>query len=125
MVSKVRNFWLCVFSGVVATTLISMFPASFKKISDSQIFDISHRAKISHFQNMLELSQYGLGLFSIDHGFIRATPGGGGGSPPPCCQKGPPLIFVGGRLGPPPPLVFGPNFSRPNLMTKKPFLKIK
>ena len=23
MVSKVRNFWLCVFSGVVATTLIS------------------------------------------------------------------------------------------------------
>ena len=25
MVSKVRNFWLCVFSGVVATTLITMW----------------------------------------------------------------------------------------------------
>ena len=24
MVSKVRNFWLCVFSGVVATTLIGI-----------------------------------------------------------------------------------------------------
>ena len=24
MVSKVRNFWLCVFSGVVATTLIAV-----------------------------------------------------------------------------------------------------
>ena len=24
MVSKVRNFWLCVFSGVVATTLIRL-----------------------------------------------------------------------------------------------------
>ena len=45
---------------------ISMFPANFKKISDSQIFDLSHRAKISHFQNMHELSQYGLCLFSID-----------------------------------------------------------
>ena len=46
-------------------------PAIFKKISESRIFDLSrdqtsHRAKISHFQNMLELSQYGPGLFSID-----------------------------------------------------------
>ena len=50
---------------------ISRFPAIFKKISESQIFDLSrdqtsHRAKISHFQNMLESSQYGPGLFSID-----------------------------------------------------------
>ena len=28
MVSKVRNFWLCVFSGVVATTLILSGPAA-------------------------------------------------------------------------------------------------
>ena len=50
---------------------VSRFPANFKKISESQIFDLSrdqtsHRAKISHFKNMLELSQYGPGLFSID-----------------------------------------------------------
>ena len=47
---------------------ISRFPANFKKISESQIFDLSrdqtsHRAYISHFQNMLELPRYGLGLF--------------------------------------------------------------
>ena len=37
---------------------ISRFPANFKKIGESRIFDLSrdetsHRAKISHFQNML------------------------------------------------------------------------
>ena len=50
---------------------ISRFPAIFKKICESEIFDLSrdqtsHRARISHFQNMLELSQDGPGLFSID-----------------------------------------------------------
>ena len=29
MVSKVRNFWLCVFSGVVATTLIDHDSSNF------------------------------------------------------------------------------------------------
>ena len=47
---------------------ISWFPANFKKISESQIFDLSrgqtsHRAQISRFLNMLELPRYGLGLF--------------------------------------------------------------
>ena len=42
---------------------ISRFPANFKKICVSQIFDLSldqtsHRAKISHFQNMLGFTQY-------------------------------------------------------------------
>ena len=37
---------------------ISRFPANFKKIGESRIFDLSrdqtyHRAKIGHFQNML------------------------------------------------------------------------
>ena len=50
---------------------LSRFPANFKKISESQIFDISrdqtsHRAKISHFQNMLGFIQYGSRLFGID-----------------------------------------------------------
>ena len=50
---------------------ISRFPANFKEISESQIFDLSrdqtlHRAKISHFQNMLGLTQYGSRLFGID-----------------------------------------------------------
>ena len=50
---------------------ISRFPANFKKISESRIFDLSrdptsHRAKISHFQNMLGFIQYGLRLFGID-----------------------------------------------------------
>ena len=52
---------------------ISRFPANFKGISESQIFDLSrdqplHRAKISHFQNMLGFIQYGHGssLFGID-----------------------------------------------------------
>ena len=31
MVSKVRNFWLCVFSGVVATTLIEITYENIKK----------------------------------------------------------------------------------------------
>ena len=31
MVSKVRNFWLCVFSGVVDTTLINVIVAEEKK----------------------------------------------------------------------------------------------
>ena len=39
MVSKVRNFWLCVFSGVVATTLIGIHGA------------------ISHLNNELEISK--------------------------------------------------------------------
>ena len=47
---------------------ISWFPANFKKISESQIFDLSrdqtsHKAQISRFLNMLELTRYGLGLF--------------------------------------------------------------
>ena len=50
---------------------ISRFPANFKKISESRIFDLSrdptsHRAKISHFQNMLGFIQYGSRLFGID-----------------------------------------------------------
>ena len=50
---------------------ISRFPTNFKKISESRIFDLSrdltyHRAKISHFQNMLGFIQYGSRLFSID-----------------------------------------------------------
>ena len=50
---------------------ISRFPTNFKKISESRIFDLSrdqtsHRAKISHFQNMLGFIQYGLRLFGID-----------------------------------------------------------
>ena len=50
---------------------ISRFPTNFKKISESRIFDLSldptyHRAKISHFQNMLRFIQYGSLLFSID-----------------------------------------------------------
>ena len=41
---------------------ISRFPANFKEISESQIFDLSrdqtsHKAKISHFQNMLGLTR--------------------------------------------------------------------
>ena len=52
---------------------ISRFPTNFKKISESRIFDISrdptyHRAKISHFQNMLGFIQYGSLLFGIDAG---------------------------------------------------------
>ena len=44
---------------------------NFKKISESRIFDLSrdptyHRAKISHFQNMLGFIQYGSRLFGID-----------------------------------------------------------
>ena len=38
---------------------ISRFPANLKKISESQIFDLSHRDKISHFQSMLVSTQYG------------------------------------------------------------------
>ena len=50
---------------------LSRFPANLKKISESQIFDLSrdqtsHRAKISHFQNMLGFIQYGSCLFGID-----------------------------------------------------------
>ena len=50
---------------------ISRFPANFKKISESRIFDLSrdptsHRAKISHFQNTLGFIQYGSRLFGID-----------------------------------------------------------
>ena len=50
---------------------ISRFPANFKKISESRNFDLSrdqtsHRAKISHFQNMLGFIQYGSRLFGID-----------------------------------------------------------
>ena len=50
---------------------ISRFPVNFKEISESQIFDLSrdqtsHRAKISHFQNMLGFIQYGSRLFGID-----------------------------------------------------------
>ena len=50
---------------------ISTFPANFKKITESRIFDLSrdqiyHRAKISHFQNMLGFIQYGPRLFGID-----------------------------------------------------------
>ena len=50
---------------------ISRFPTNFKKISESRIFDLSrdptyHRAKISHFQNMLGFIQYGSSLFGID-----------------------------------------------------------
>ena len=50
---------------------ISRFPTNFKRISESRIFDLSrdptyHRAKISHFQNMLGFIQYGLRLFGID-----------------------------------------------------------
>ena len=50
---------------------ISRFPTNFKKISESRIFDLSrdptyHRAKISHFQNMLGFTQYGSRLFGID-----------------------------------------------------------
>ena len=50
---------------------ISRFPANFKKISESRIFDLSrdptsHRAKISLFQNMLGFIQYGSRLFDID-----------------------------------------------------------
>ena len=50
---------------------ISRFPTNFKKISESRIFDLSrdqtsHRAKISHFQNMLRFIQYGSRLFGID-----------------------------------------------------------
>ena len=50
---------------------ISRFPANFKEISESRIFDLSrdqtsHRAKISHFQNMLGFIQYGSRLFGID-----------------------------------------------------------
>ena len=42
---------------------IYRFPANFKKIGESRIFDLSrdqtsHRAKISHFQNMLGFIQY-------------------------------------------------------------------
>ena len=49
----------------------SRFPANFKKISESRIFDLSrdttyHRAKVSHFQNMLRFIQYGSRLFGID-----------------------------------------------------------
>ena len=55
---------------------ISRFLTNFKKINESRIFDLSrdpiyHRAKISHFQNMLGFIQYGSLLFGID--------GGGGG----------------------------------------------
>ena len=47
------------------------FPANFKKIRESRIFDLSrdptsHRAKISFFQNMLGFIQYGSRLFGID-----------------------------------------------------------
>ena len=50
---------------------IFRFPTNFKKISESRIFDLSrdptyHRAKISHFQNMLGFLQYGSRLFGID-----------------------------------------------------------
>ena len=50
---------------------ISRFPANFKKISESRIFDLSrdqtsHRAKISHIQNMLGFIQYRTRLFGID-----------------------------------------------------------
>ena len=49
----------------------SRFAANFKKISESHIFDLSrdqtsHRAKISHFQNMLGFIPYGSCLFGID-----------------------------------------------------------
>ena len=49
---------------------ISRFPANFKEISESQIFDLSrdqtsHRAKISQFQNMLGFTQYGSRFFGI------------------------------------------------------------
>ena len=51
--------------------LVSRFPANFKEISERQIFDLSrdqtsHRTKISHFQNMLGFTQYGLRLCGID-----------------------------------------------------------
>ena len=50
---------------------ISRFPANFKKIGESRIFDLSrdqtsHRAKISHFQNILGFHSYGSRLFGID-----------------------------------------------------------
>ena len=50
---------------------ISRFPANFKKISKSKIFDLSrdqtsHRAKISHFLNMLGFIQHGSRLFVVD-----------------------------------------------------------
>ena len=50
---------------------ISRFPANFKGISESQIFDLSrdqplHRAKNSHFQNMLRFIHYGSSLIGID-----------------------------------------------------------
>ena len=50
---------------------ISRFPANFKEISESQIFDLSrdqtsHRAKNSHFQNMLGFTHCGSRLLGID-----------------------------------------------------------
>ena len=50
---------------------ISRFPANFKKISGSRIFDLSrdqtsHSDRISHFQNMLGFIQYGSRSFGID-----------------------------------------------------------
>ena len=50
---------------------IFRFPANFKEISESRIFDLSrdqtsHRARINHFQNMRGLTQYGSRLFGID-----------------------------------------------------------
>ena len=50
---------------------ISRFPANFKQISESQIFELSrdqtsNRAKISHFQNMLGIIQFGSHLSGVD-----------------------------------------------------------
>ena len=50
---------------------ISRFPANLKKIGENRIFDLSrdqtsHRAKFSHFQNMLGFIQYESRLFGID-----------------------------------------------------------
>ena len=71
----------CIFSGGVIFSIsdvlerfkesISRFPANFKEISESQIFDLSRdqtsqRAQISHYQNMLGFTQYGSRLFGID-----------------------------------------------------------
>ena len=73
---------------------ISRFPANFKKISESRIFDLSrdptsHRAKISLFQNMFGFIQYGSRLFGIDASSDSAL---GWWQPPP--EKTPNRTFL-------------------------------
>ena len=60
-----------IFSGRELYFRFLMFQKGSKKIGESRIFDLSrdqtsHRAKISHFQNMLGFIQYGSRLFGID-----------------------------------------------------------